>query len=116
MRTVKAGDAVVLSYASCTTCRQCLSGRNAYCDNLQQLNFTGRRLDGTVAATDESGQPLNSHFFGQSSMSRQILAHEVNAVKVEATREELQKFAALGCGIQTGAGAILSVNILCAYV
>ena len=107
MRSVKAGDAVVLSYASCMQCPQCLVGRNAYCDNLQQLNYTGRRLDGTVAATDKSGQPLHSHFFGQSSLCRLVLAHEMNAVKVEATREELQKFAALSCGIQTGAGAIL---------
>ena len=110
VRSVKAGDAVVLSYASCTNCAQCLAGRNAYCDNLEQLNFSGRRLDGTVAATDKSGQPLHSLFFGQSSMCRLVLAHEMNAVKVEATREELKKFAALGCGIQTGAGAILSVS------
>ena len=107
VKSVKAGDAVVLSYASCANCLRCLSGRNAYCDSLEELNYSGRRLDGTVAATDESGRPLHSHFFGQSSMCRLVLAHEMNAVKVDATREELQKFAALGCGIQTGAGAIL---------
>ncbi len=107
MRSVKAGDAVILSYASCMRCPQCLTGRNAYCDNLQQLNYSGRRIDGTVAATDKSGQPLHSHFFGQSSLCHLALAHEMNAVRVDATREELQKFAALGCGIQTGAGAIL---------
>lgn len=105
--SVRAGDAVVLSYASCANCPQCLSGQNAYCDRLSELNFSGRRIDGSVAATDECGQPLHSHFFGQSSMCRLVLAHEMNAVKVDATREELQKFAALGCGIQTGAGAIL---------
>ena len=107
VKGLKAGDAAVLSYASCADCPQCLSGRNAYCDSLEELNYSGRRIDGTVAATDDSGKPLNSHFFGQSSMSRLVLAHEMNAVKVVATRAELQKFAALGCGIQTGAGAIL---------
>jgi aryl-alcohol dehydrogenase len=42
-------------------------------------------------------------------MSRLVLAHENGAVKVEATREEMKALAALGCGIQTGAGSILNV-------
>jgi len=107
--SLKVGDPVVLSYASCGTCRRCLSGKNAYCDKLMELNFSGRSVDGSVAATDADGEALNSHFFGQSSMSRVILAHEMNVVRIEGnvTREELQKFSALGCGIQTGCGAIL---------
>jgi len=105
-----AGDSVVLSYSSCGNCKRCQSGRSAYCDNLASLNFGGRRLDGSVAATDKDGNPLNSHFFGQSSMSRLIVAHEMGAIKVDVTREELKKFAALGCGIQTGAGTIMYVK------
>lgn len=81
------------------------------------LNFSSKRLDpsypssssssskagpttSTTPATDKDGKHLNNFFFGQSSMSRLILAHENGAVKVECTREELVKFSSLGCGIQ----------------
>ena len=38
-----------------------------------------------------------------------VLAHESCAVKVDRSREELKLFASLGCGIQTGPGAVLNV-------
>lgn len=88
----------------------CLSGRAPYCSKIRDLNFGGKRLDGSSPVTDKDGERLNGHFFGQSSMSRLVLAHENGAVKVEAGREELKRLAALGCGIQTGAGAILYVS------
>ena len=71
------------------------------------MNFSGKRDDGSKAATDSQGNPLSAFFFGQSSMAKTFLASENGAVKVEATDEELKSFAALGCGMQTGAGAIL---------
>lgn len=42
-------------------------------------------------------------------MGRHILARETSVVALpdETPIEDLRKFAALGCGIQTGAGAIL---------
>lgn len=90
----------------------CLSGRAPYCLKLFDLNFSGKRqgVEGTKPWTDKDGKSLNGFFFGQSSMSRYILAHENGAVKVDATRDELKLFAALGCGIQTGAGAIMYVS------
>ena len=103
----KPGDKVILSYNSCGTCRYCSRAQNAYCESIGARNFSGRRADGSVAARDAEGEPLNNFFFGQSSMSRVILANETSVVKVECTDDELKKFAALGCGIQTGAGAIL---------
>lgn len=107
MTSFKPGDSVILSFAPCWQCKNCLSGRAPYCLKLMDLNFSGKRLDGTQPVTDKDGKALNSHFFGQSSMSRLILAHENGAIKVEASREELKLFASLGCGIQTGAGAVL---------
>ena len=109
------GDKVILSYASCHECRECLSGANAYCERLMELNFSGVRGDGTTAATfaDSDGKEmqLKGHFFGQSSMGRMAIARGACAVKVpdDTTEEEMRIFASLGCGIQTGAGAIFNV-------
>lgn len=104
---VKPGDAVVLTYASCGKCRRCLGGKQPYCERLWGMNFTGKRDDGTVPARDEEGGELNGLFFGQSSMSRVALVREGSCVKVDCERDELKLLASLGCGIQTGAGAIL---------
>lgn len=45
--TVDVGDHVVLPAAYCGHCRQCRSGRMAYCKNLFE-DFGGHRHDGTV--------------------------------------------------------------------
>ncbi|KAK0721276.1 chaperonin 10-like protein [Apiosordaria backusii] len=109
------GDKVVLSYASCKNCDECISGGNAYCHSLRELNFTGTRKDGTLAGAvlgdDGKVVQIKGHFFGQSSMGRVIVARASCAVKLPptTTAEEMKLFASLGCGIQTGAGAIWNV-------
>ncbi|RKH15892.1 zinc-binding dehydrogenase, partial [Corallococcus sp. CA031C] len=52
------------------------------------------------------GAPVRSSFFHQSSFATHVLAHQHNAVKVDAAAP-LELFAPLGCGFQTGAGAVL---------
>lgn len=106
---VKPGDAVVLAFASCMKCRRCTKGLNPYCDELFPLNFGGRRDDGSAAATsEEHGSAVNGLFFGQSSMARVALVREESCVKVgDVSREDLKYCASLGCGVQTGAGAIM---------
>ncbi|KAK4548555.1 hypothetical protein LTR36_009465 [Oleoguttula mirabilis] len=107
---VTPGDAVVLAFAWCGECRRCMSGKQPYCDEMRALNFGGStRADGTVAVKGADGGGLNGQFFGQSSMSRVAMVRENCCVKVDGTREELRLFASLGCGIQTGAGAMLNV-------
>ncbi|KAK5680977.1 hypothetical protein LTS10_006737 [Elasticomyces elasticus] len=108
---VKAGDAVILAFTSCGECRRCRVGREPYCDRMYELNFTGRRDDGVQPVTDGRGESVNGLFFGQSSMSRVALVRERSCVKVEGDvgKEELRLFASLGCGVQTGAGAILNI-------
>ncbi|KAK0725107.1 chaperonin 10-like protein [Lasiosphaeris hirsuta] len=106
------GDKVVLSYASCRSeCPECVVGANAYCRELIGLNFSGCRTDGSTAAVDAQGEGLRGHFFGQSSMGRRIVARADCAVKVvsETTAEEMRLFASLGCGFQTGTGAVFNV-------
>jgi aryl-alcohol dehydrogenase len=107
----KRGDKVVLHYSSCRSCDACATGGNPYCERMEQLNFGGLREEdgsGQVARTAD-GEHLACFFFGQSSLGRLALVRDTSAVKVDASDEELKLFAALSCGIQTGAGAVLNV-------
>lgn len=104
---VKPGDHVAMSYSSCGRCRNCLRGRSSYCAEFYEHNFGGGRGDGSSGYA-RGGERINAHFFGQSSFATYALASERNVVKV---RDDvpLERVAPLGCGIQTGAGAILNV-------
>ncbi|KAK3070369.1 hypothetical protein LTR53_010567 [Teratosphaeriaceae sp. CCFEE 6253] len=108
---VQPGDAVILAFTSCGSCRRCEVGKEPYCDRMFELNFTGRRDDGGEVVSDGQGKGVNGLFFGQSSMSRIALVKERSCVKVdgEVDRGDLKLFASLGCGVQTGAGAIMNI-------
>src|SRR5690606_15012776 len=103
---IEAGDRVVLSFNSCGRCRPCLSGHPAYCDDFFFLNFGGRRHDGSTAFS-RAGEPVGSHFFGQSSFASTTIASSRSVVKVRDD-VDLALLGPLGCGIQTGAGTVLN--------
>lgn len=103
---VAPGDHVVLSFASCGGCGPCLSGHPAHCADFFALNFGGGRKDGSTATCDAHGGVLHDHFFGQSSFGSYAIARERNVVKVPK-EAPLDLLGPLGCGIQTGAGAVL---------
>lgn len=100
------GDTVVLTFRSCGTCERCVSGEPAYC-RTPGLNSSGGRTDGT-SALSRGGQPVRSGFFGQSSFASYAIAYESNTVRVPAGLAP-SVAAPLGCGVQTGAGAVLNV-------
>lgn len=102
------GDHVVLSVNSCGTCEQCLQGHPAYCLNIYVHNFAGGRPDGSTAFADADGAPVKSHFFGQSSFAEVVNASVRSVVKIPDDFP-LELAGPLGCGIQTGAGAVLNV-------
>ncbi|KAF5604283.1 alcohol dehydrogenase [Fusarium pseudocircinatum] len=107
---LKPGDKVLLSFAHCGTCEQCTSGHPAYCYSFVPWNFGGKRPDGSAALNLDGSQnkkALYSSFFGQSSFARLAIAHRSSLVKV-GDDNDLALFAPLGCGLQTGAGAILN--------
>jgi aryl-alcohol dehydrogenase len=104
---VAVGDHVVMSFMSCGTCRPCQSGHPGHCGSFFELNFGGGRADGSSASCDAHGHALHDHFFGQSSFGTYAIAHERNVVKVDKDAP-LELLGPLGCGIQTGAGAVLS--------
>ena len=100
------GDHVVLSYDSCGWCAQCHSGSPAYCQEFDQRNLSGRRLDGTAAATGKDGSAVAARWFGQSSFATHAIATERNMVRVDPAYP-LEVLAPLGCGIQTGAASVM---------
>lgn len=104
---LKPGDHVVLSYHSCGQCKPCLSSHAAYCEKVWEANFAGARLDGSIGVERNSAEALHAHFFGQSSFATYALAHQRNTIKVPSD-VPLEILGPLGCGFQTGAGAILN--------
>lgn len=102
------GDKVLLSFSHCETCPPCVSGHPAYCHSFNDRNFGGKRPDGTAAfLREDGGTPLFSTFFGQSTFARHTLVHRSCLVKVPQ-ETDLALMAPLGCGIQTGAGAVVN--------
>ncbi|HEY5855678.1 MAG TPA: NAD(P)-dependent alcohol dehydrogenase [Aldersonia sp.] len=104
--SVAVGDKVAISYNSCGACSQCTSGAPAYCLRFMELNFGGARGDGS-SPLSSAGKALGSNFFGQSSLATHAVVRERNVVKLPADAP-VDIVGPLGCGIQTGAGAVLN--------
>jgi len=105
VRKVAPGDRVAITFRSCGQCRRCKDGDPAYCATMPYLNYIGARPDGSKAISLD-GQAIGSNFFGQSSFATYALAYERNVVKVPDDIP-LHLVGPLGCGVQTGAGAII---------
>jgi aryl-alcohol dehydrogenase len=67
------------------------------------LCFGGQRLDGS---TSLDAGAVHSHFFGQSSFASHCLVPQRTAVKMDKDLP-LEKLGPLGCGVVTGAGAVI---------
>jgi aryl-alcohol dehydrogenase len=104
---VAPGDSVVLTFLTCGRCKPCRLGRTAHCEKTFPLCFGGARLDGSTATLDGHGEKVHDHFFGQSSFATYALANERNVVKVNSD-VPLERLGPLGCGVQTGAGAVMN--------
>jgi aryl-alcohol dehydrogenase len=107
VRGLAPGDHVVLTVNTCGRCGNCLSGSLTYCEELYSRNFGGRRPDGSSALADADGAPVASHFFGQSSFASRANVSERAVVKVPED-VPLDLLGPLGCGFQTGAGAVFN--------
>lgn len=108
VRSLAPGDQVLLSFSSCGACAQCRDGHPAYCDVWLPANLIGgARMDGT-SPVRRDGEPIGGHFFGQSSFSRLAVVDERSAVRV-GPEADLSLIAPLGCGVQTGVGAVWNV-------
>ena len=103
---VKPGDRVVLSYLSCGGCEPCLESSPGYCHELYAHNFAATRIDESTTLR-KGKEVIHGNFFNQSSFATHALATEKNTVKV-ADDVPLDLLGPLGCGIQTGAGAVMN--------
>ncbi|MEP1124273.1 MAG: NAD(P)-dependent alcohol dehydrogenase [Ilumatobacter sp.] len=107
VRDLAVGDHVVLSFNHCGSCGACDVGKLPYCFRLTEYNMSGGRPDGTTSFTDSDGHAVGSHFFGQSSFASHSVVAAKSVVKVDPGLD-LTLLGPLGCGVQTGAGAILN--------
>lgn len=111
VKNVKVGDHVVLTFGYCGECSNCQTGAPAYCEQFMPLNFGGCRLDGSHSHHQHDGKDINDNFFSQSSFATYSIAHKNNVIKVRKDAP-IELLGPLGCGIQTGAGAVLnSLNL-----
>jgi len=102
---LKPGDRVAMSYAFCGHCPVCSGGAPAYCLQSAQLNFSGGREDGSTPLSS-GGEPV-ARFFGQAAFATHAVVAAHSVVKAPEDMP-FELIAPLGCGIQTGAGAILN--------
>ena len=100
------GDHVVLSFNSCGACPTCGDDEPAYCHNFMGLNFAGVRLEDGTSPLSQGDAVVHGNFFGQSSFASVAIANARNTVKVDKSLP-LEILGPLGCGIQTGAGAVV---------
>jgi aryl-alcohol dehydrogenase len=103
---VAVGDHVVMTFNSCGGCPSCEDHAPTYCHEFFPRNFIGARADGT-SGLSKAGETIHGNIFGQSSFATYALCHERNAVKVRKT-VPLEILGPLGCGVMTGAGAVMN--------
>jgi aryl-alcohol dehydrogenase len=103
---VKPGDHVILGWDYCGACKACKVGKYLYCLDFFLHNFHGARPDESITL-HKGDQPVHGSFFSQSSFADFSLANERNVIKV---RDDipLEVLAPLGCGVMTGAGAVMN--------
>jgi Zn-dependent alcohol dehydrogenase len=103
---VKKGDKVLLSFDYCGNddCRACEDETPGYCEQ-----FHVKNLFHVPDVYQIDGKSAGGLYFGQSSFSSLALVKGTSIVNVEQLvkdEEELKLFAPMGCGYQTGAGAV----------
>lgn len=101
------GDPVVISFPWCGECEPCQAGRTSYCTQGRALKSGGRRADGSFPMSRD-GAPVYSCFFQQSSFATFAVTPAKDVVKIRRDAP-LELLGPLGCGLQTGAGAVINV-------
>ena len=104
---VEPGDRVVMSFDYDDDCHSCHAGHPAYCEDFFAHNFGGSRPEDGTSPLSRDGEALSGRFFGQSSFATHAIATERNVVRVDED-VPLELLGPLGCGIQTGAGAVIN--------
>lgn len=101
------GDRVGLSFNYCGRCAKCAVGKPYYCYEFGPRNFGASRPDETTSISRD-GEPVHSHFFGQSAFATHAVVPRNSVIKAPG-EIPLSVLAPFGCGIQTGAGSVINV-------
>ncbi|KIW28982.1 uncharacterized protein PV07_04833 [Cladophialophora immunda] len=107
VKAARPGDPVLLSFNYCGDCELCKEQRQPYCLSFDRLNRIG---DNSVYQSS-TGEAIYGKFFGQSSFAAAAVVQEASVVNVRglvSNRDDLKLLAPLGCGLMTGAGAVLN--------
>ncbi len=104
---LKAGDHVVMSFNSCGACVPCKRGEISYCVDHFASNFGFARFGDKSPTMHKGKEVIHGAFFNQSSFASHALGSERTVVKIPSD-VPLEIMGPLGCGIQTGAGAVLN--------
>ena len=102
------GAHVLMANPSCGACPECLAGFETYCSNASRLKQSGYCADGASLSFRRSQEPIYGSFFQQSSFASLTLATARNTIRVPDD-VPLDIVAALPCGVNTGAGAVMNV-------
>ncbi len=103
---VAVGDHVAMVFDSCGTCHHCVRNAPSYCATFDARNFGGGRLDGSTSLSS-GGEAIGSHFLGQSAFATHSIVSQRSVVKLDPSID-LEIAGPFGCGIMTGAGAVLN--------
>lgn len=103
---VAPGDHVIITYDFCGRCENCRQGQPGFCVEFYARNLSGARIDGSSPLSSKDG-PIGGCFFCQSSFAEKAIASERNVVSIRKD-VPLEIMGPLGCGIQTGAGAVIN--------
>lgn len=119
--SLEVGDPVLLSFAHCKECHMCVTGHPAHCVDQISITIRGEAPNFALAEGEEDDlepdkdgkkRVIKAAYFGHSSFSGIAVVRENSVVSVKGSIngiEDLQRFAPLGCGIQTGACAVVNV-------
>jgi aryl-alcohol dehydrogenase len=107
VKSLAAGDHVIVSFPWCGECPSCAAHVPAHCLHQWDLKMRGTRPDGSTLMKS-GGVPVHSAFFQQSSFGTVAISQEPWVVKVRRDAP-LDRLGPLACGIQTGAGAVMNV-------
>lgn len=105
---VKPGDKVIVTVAPyCGECPACMMGVPTSCETVPQTAMLMASMgDGTKRLRRKNGQEV-SHFMCQSSFAEYAVVEESATIKVRDDAP-LNVVCLLGCGVSTGAGAVIN--------
>lgn len=108
-KSLRIGDPVLLSFATCGTCKPCTTSHPAYCTTHASVNHNAVRIgDRSTPARLADGTSIRSQYFGHSSFAKMSVVNEMCVVKCDYP-DKMDIYAPIGCGFQTGAGTVLNV-------